>query len=148
MARLFLDVDGVINAQMPYGWGKLSSGNRQGYRISWAPGMVDALASLPLDLTWCTTWTDKAASDIGGLIGWGTEAGYIPSADEWSYSIDWKFPAVMAEHVEGQKFVWIDDELEPNMIAWAESVGGLAIKTNPLVGITPQQIERIVGYLV
>lgn len=147
MTRLFLDVDGVINAQMPYGWGRLSKGHAQGYRITWAPRMIDALASLPLDLTWCTTWTDKAASDIGGLIGWGQEAGYIPSADEWSYSIDWKFPAVIREHVEGQRFVWIDDEIDGEMAVWAENVGGLAIRTNPLTGITPQHIERIERYL-
>lgn len=153
MTRLFLDVDGVINAQQPEGWGRCKRQHAEGYRITWAPKMISALFSLDMELTWATTWRDKAPASIAPLIGVGYDAAWLNPSDEtcmMDWSIYWKFDAMKAE-LEFERltdgFVWVDDEITAEHVEWAEENGGLAISPSHLTGISPKNIEEIEEYL-
>lgn len=153
--RLYLDVDGVINAQMPFGWGRLQNGHAHGYKIRWAPNMVEALASLDVELVWATTWKQYAALEIAPLIGFGHAARHLvpPArggafADEeyYGWSIDWKFPAVQNDQQwSPSPFIWLDDELDVMHVeAFPDA---LVLPINSRVGITPTNIEQMREYV-
>lgn len=155
--RLFLDVDGVINADQPQGWGRTQNGVAsaygQGWKIRWAPAMVKALFDLGLSLTWATTWKRFAPLSIAPLIGQGHNANWLEEPQPpplYGYSeagsIGWKFGAMQLEDVS-EGFVWIDDEIADNHKAWAKSVGGLAIQPKYRTGISPSDIARIEDYI-
>ncbi len=154
MVRLFLDVDGVINASQPHSlWGKTKEGVAHGYLIRWAPAMIEALFDIPMSLTWATTWRSHAPAEIAPLIGHGSEAEWLNPSDEtrmMDWSIHWKFDAMKAE-LEFERltnaFVWIDDEITYDHERWAAQNGGLAIAPNSRTGISPKDIARIEAYL-
>jgi len=149
--RLYLDVDGVLNAQMPMGWGRLGNGYARvdgvEYKIRWAPAMIDALRSLDVELVWCTTWRDNAKVSLAPLIGWGEHGRVLHPWEEdvWP-SIDWKFPAIQDDQkASPSRFIWIDDEIESKMRdAFHEA---LVIKTNDRIGISTAQMQDIRDYL-
>jgi hypothetical protein len=162
MTKLHLDVDGVLNAQIPTqaGWPDKDEGiaisDGWGWLIRWSPSMLKELAGFDLDLVWTTTWRDDAVTSIAPLIGWGDHGSVMhPVADSeyrrgYDHSIVWKYEAMQrmySEQENRERFVWIDDEIEPHMIEWAEGVGGLAINTNPLTGISVADINLIKEYL-
>lgn len=150
---LYLDVDGVINADMPSGWGKPLNATIQdweGWRVKlrWAPKMIAALALLDLELRWCTTWRDEAPRLLAPLLGWGHEYERVmqPITGELYWpSIDWKFDTVKATEAPDAKFVWIDDEMKD--IHREAFPNALVITTNPRLGITPAHIAQIEEYV-
>lgn len=153
--RLFLDVDGVINAQLNhFHWGKRASrrGTAQGFVIHWSDAMVDVLSSLDVELIWATTWREHAPTDIGLLTGYGLDARVLhpkldPDAETTFPSIEWKKEAIRAFLVEEPgPWVQIDDELHYGHEEWgrfATDNRGLIVGPNPLYGISPVNIERI-----
>jgi len=144
--RLYLDVDGVINAQMPYGWGKLAKGKAAGWRIRWAPRMIDALAAMDVELVWTTTWRDEAVTELAPLIGWGGHGRVLHPLDGdliWP-SIDWKFDAVRADQIGNPSpYIWLDDELE----AQHKRHGGLVVTVPSVTGISPRLIDLMNTYI-
>lgn len=149
MARLFLDVDGVINASMPQGWGKTQVGMARGFRIHWAPAMIKALFDAKMSLTWATTWREYAPAEIAPLIGRGRNAEWLNPSDEtrmMDWSIYWKFDAMQAEEIS-EPFVWIDDEITEVHVNSARDNGGFAFAPNPRTGISPMDIIKINAYL-
>lgn len=156
--QLYLDVDGVVNAQYtPKAWGGRQKGHAttEGYTypISWAPGMIDALRSLDLDLVWTTTWRDDAVASIAPLVGWGTDGRVLhpnlnPKALTTFPSIEWKALAVAADQRENPTpFIWCDDEIWAYEINLARELGGLAIPVDHNTGITPQNVDMMQDYL-
>lgn len=149
--RLYLDVDGVINAQMPFGWGRLQNGHAAGYKIRWAPRMVEALAELDVDLCWATTWKQHAATEIGPLISFGEGARHLieianPYGDSYGWSIDWKFPAVIDDQYwKPSPFIWLDDEIEQKHID--QFPHALVLPINPRTGISPKDVEQMREYV-
>ena len=140
--RLYLDVDGVINAQMPMDWGKLCNGHAGGYSIRWAPRMVAELADLNVELVWTTTWRDEAVTELAPLIGWGEHGRVLhPAGGELIWpSIDWKFEAVLADQAASpSSFIWLDDELE----AEHKRHGGLVLTVPAALGITPRIMDMM-----
>lgn len=161
MINLHLDVDGVINADFPDRGGWSLDGARDGhaeaggryYKIMWSQDMVDHLFSLGMNLFWTTTWQDHAVSAIAPLIGHGHEGAVVynpdPSRYRHAWSIEWKFDAMQELYPEGntQPFVWIDDEIGYPQRLWAESRGGIAIATDPMVGISKSNMQLIEDYI-
>lgn len=163
MINLHLDIDGVINADMPQGWGKTAEGragvitgsggwsqSSGGFRIRWAPAMIKALSELPVELVWTTTWRDYAISEIAPLIDWGGHGDVMhPIGGELYWpSIDWKFEAMCWEYSDySNRFIWIDDEIEGVHEEWAKRHAGLAIAPNPTTGITKRNIEAIKAFI-
>ncbi|SEB44006.1 hypothetical protein SAMN04489806_0626 [Paramicrobacterium humi] len=126
--RLYLDVDGAINADEPpfssvkstrvqidYGGGMMSR-----LPLTWAPEVVDQLDALrtefALELVWLSTWNEMHASmtrlapALGGLFGGRA----IMDAD--AVSMDrgrgwWKAQSIILDQeASPAPFVWIDDE--------------------------------------
>lgn len=148
--RLYLDVDGVINAAMPP-WKGPSEGRAvaegHAYKIRWAPAMVAELAALGVDLVWATTWRKDAAFSIAPLIGWGEDARHLsPPFDLTWPSIDWKAAAV-AEDQKGDPspFIWADDEIHRGHVD--AHPDALVLSIDPRLGITPTTIQRMRDYI-
>lgn len=158
--KLYLDVDGVINAEYAHkvwnidtiqsDWAQ--AGLAGEYRIIWSQQMVDELFSLDLDLIWTTTWRDLARQSIAPLIGYGHNAPYLTNSvfiDEYTPSIVWKLQEVLThQKANPSKFVWIDDEIDIEDFNAMKNLGGLVLATDPNIGITPEHIEKIKLYLV
>lgn len=158
LVRCYQDVDGVINAQMPFGWGKTDEGvavaEGQRYRIRWAPRMTEALDSLPLTRVWTTTWRDDAEDEENGiarLVGWERGSRVLqPIGGELYWpSIHWKYDAVVAEQkADPSRFVWLDDEISMTTSEHiARDFNGYAPVINPRLGITPKHMQGIVNYI-
>jgi len=163
--KLYLDVDGVINAwHADKAWPSKNIGeatSRSGtYSIHWAPAMVAELMAMDLELVWATTWEQEAATSIAPLIGW-SEA----EKSRWlslesvrenvkfgmlhTYgSIAWKNPAVRQDQEDSPSpFIWIDDEMGFQDMNMARDIGGLAIWSDPYRGIQPDDIEKMKQYI-
>jgi hypothetical protein len=158
--RLYLDVDGVINAQMPFGWGRLQRqhvvADESTYRIRWAPRMVEALGALDLEIVWLTSWRQWGPLSIAPAIGLGADSRVLhPNGDPdaktpQDNSIYWKIEQLEADQsASPSRFIWVDDEIndEPMIRLRAENLGGLAISANDLIGITPKNIEQMQEYI-
>lgn len=161
--RLYLDVDGVINAEYASGterWPEQKHGIAYKYMIEWAPHMIEALAALPLDLVWTTTWRDRAVTNIAPLIGYGHNGRVLHPVGGISVrttypSIHWKSNAVY-EDLETNpvdRYIWIDDELylgRPSHAGyvgdWQISKDGLHIRPGGFYGIQPKHIELMEEY--
>ncbi len=157
MAKLFLDVDGVINAFSVHSeaWDDWTTApahaNGVAWSITWSPSMLEQLHALGMDLIWTTSWMEFAPINLAGAINFGHGKRYLTPIDgKWEYpTIIWKQLAVSGEvkHLNGEKFVWIDDEMEEQFILWAADHNGLAIKTDEDHGITKADLKRIAEFL-
>lgn len=160
-AKLYLDVDGVINAgdekKLANFWTPetirkgVAGSDGFAYDIIWSQQMVDELFALKLDLIWTTTWRQHAGLSIAPLIGYGEEAPYLTNSvhvSPYEPSITWKIQEVI-EHqkVNPSKFVWIDDEIDYIHKNAVKNLGGLVIAPVPEVGIIPHHIQLIKEYL-
>ena len=161
VTKLYLDVDGVINAgsekKLSNFWspGTIRKGvagaDGFAYDIIWSQQMVDELFGLGLDLIWTTTWRQHAGLSISPLIGYGHEAPYFTNSfnvSEYEPSISWKVQEVISHQKENpSKFVWIDDEIDYVHRNAVKNFGGLIISPLPEVGIVPEHLELIKDYL-
>ncbi len=152
---LYLDVDGVLNIVGGAGeWPDFAP-----HRVTLRPGatytlllsslMGAALAALPVEIRWATTWAEIANEKLSSLIGLPADLAVVcrPAVSNSPF----KYQAVRTQvESERRPFVWIDDEAI-NRIAdhWlaACEVPHLVIKPNPFNGITPGHIEQIRAWL-
>jgi hypothetical protein len=123
--RLYLDIDGVLNAWHPEdAWPDSEIRNVDvavdidGYRglagLTWAADLIDALASLDVELVWATTWTTDAPTVAAGAFGFGAGQRFLSPLDGRmrAPSIAWKEEAVIADQLASPSpFIWVDDEL-------------------------------------
>jgi hypothetical protein len=155
--RLYLDVDGVINAwyagsvwvDSPLQEGIAAAGGYN-YRIKWSADMVSALSQLDVDLCWATTWVGAAPTTLAPLIGYGMDSRYLrPLSGKVSFpSIYWKEAAIREEQLrDPSPFIWIDDEIGWDQQIIASSLGGLAISPDHQFGITPADIGLMQEYI-
>ncbi|WP_166999049.1 HAD domain-containing protein [Paramicrobacterium fandaimingii] len=126
--RLYLDVDGAINADEPpfsevkstrvqieYGGGMMSR-----MPLTWAPEVVAELDALrdefSLELVWLSTWNEMHASmtslapALGGLFGgraiMDVDAVSVDRGRGW-----WKAQSIIADQeLTSAPFIWVDDE--------------------------------------
>jgi HAD domain in Swiss Army Knife RNA repair proteins len=153
--RLFLDVDGVINALSPTDrWDDLTHSRVDGFPIYWSPTVVRFLNELSsqVEILWLTSWEESApnllAPSLGlrpfGLAGRQTGA---PRAGWWKHG--W----VESHWARDPKpFIWIDDELGyfssvQNWLGELPINQALAISPDTSDGLCPDHLDQILGFL-
>lgn len=154
--RLYLDVDGVLNAwEADQVWeGEIRKGDANSlsgnYLIIWSAEMAEAIRELDVEVVWTTTWRSEAAKAIAPLVGFGFHSRHLdPPADYRLFpSIHWKAAAVQRDQArEPGPFIWIDDELGPQEARLALKLGGLAIRPTSEFGITRSHIDMMKVYI-
>lgn len=160
---LYLDVDETINVQMPTGWGRTqqrhvtiaSTIGAGGWgaprvwnlRVRWAPAMLDALAELPVEIVWLTSWGNQARTHLAPRLGWGEDYRSLAEPpDAWDFTtMEWKVPAMLTERGREDHFVWLDDELTQQEVD--EFPNALILPIHQRMGVSPADIETIAAYL-
>ena len=144
-ARLYLDVDGVLNAVnfgLPqWGWGDPTRVEVNGWPITHSPDLVAAInevAATPgIGVYWLTTWCHDAPSKLAPALGLQGADWPVVGYDRWrsdDHKAWWKLLAIQ-EHLDGFEggVLWIDDDLHYDRAAveW--------LRDNPLVlGLCPR----------
>jgi hypothetical protein len=167
-ARLYLDVDGRINL---FGMSTWPGGLREGsvtlqhdgfgqviesggwavsrnptYVINWAPGMIDELNKLDVELVWLTTWCDNAPELIAPLVGLTLPSRVVkPLSGRVTFpSIEWKISALEADlYGFDGKSIWVEDEFTH----FYHSGLGLRVQPDPNFGVRQWEMEAIKAYL-
>ncbi len=166
---LFLDVDGVLNAYAldpilagfdDFEVHEVTIGDDTGFRMTLdlrlSPGMGQALATLPAEIVWLTTWEHNADQLIAPLVGLprGLRVLSPPSGAKTGTPL-WKLDALrQSVSLNPTPFVWLDDDLNLFRAAvsaekWASElpVPSLLIAPDPRAGILPEDIEAIEEFL-
>lgn len=163
--RLYLDVDGVINAPLIAAtWASsrrrstmvnLGGGLMATCRLDLAPAQIRALDALiaahDLELVWLTTWNEgdgirKLERKLEGLAG-GRRLG-VPREETRG---TWKKDALIADQERAPSpYIWIDD-IEVG--AWGAEVDAavsaphLHIATDPDRGLTRAQLDEVAEFV-
>lgn len=166
--RLYLDIDGVLNALSPNG----SNGDEWncrpklfhacGFRLRVAMPMVHALERLieaeDLELVWLTTWlrddsVDEFVHQLGALKG-GRKLRYpagVGGPETWPDFHDWKWKELARDQSESPSdFIWIDDDEVPIWRKFLGDIPGgdvLAIAPMPYMGINRYHMDEIKRFL-
>ena len=101
------------------------------------------------ELVWATGWEHRANEHLPSLLDLPGRELPTLSFDEtpmWG-SAHWKISAV-DRYARGRAAAWIDDSLDETCEAWAHrrSEPTLLIRTEPTVGITEDQVERLLAW--
>jgi hypothetical protein len=133
---LFLDVDGPLNPfaakpfrrpsgylayrMRPAGWTETTFyGRPRSLRVWLNPDHGAALAGLPVQLVWATTWGHEANRLIGPRIGL-PQLPVVEWPDKERAGTDglfWK-TRHLAEYAAGRPFAWVDDQISPVDWRW------------------------------
>ncbi|MFJ7246240.1 hypothetical protein ACIQWA_16510 [Kitasatospora sp. NPDC098652] len=119
-------------------------------RVWLNPEHGPALAALPFDLVWATTWEEEANSFIGPLLGL-PELPYIAWSEprpEPVGGVFWKTPEIVA-WAQGRPFAWVDDNITDADRAWvaAHHPGpALLHHVDPKVGLTAGDFRRLAAW--
>jgi hypothetical protein len=151
---LFVDVDGVISLfGFPPRLDRLPGGlhSIDGVQHCIPDGMGGRLARLAesYELVWATGWEEKANEYLPHILE-------LPFRDLPCLTFGraavfgaahWKLAAIEA-HAGDRPAAWIDDSLDEECRAWASSRSAptLVVETDPAVGLTDRQVERLVGW--
>jgi hypothetical protein len=141
---LLVDVDGVISL--------FASGDDcVPALVEGIPHMLSRRAALLLarlaprfECVWCTGWEDRADAHLphhlGVPAGWPHIAFTAPPQ-----GAHWKLAGIDAYAAADRPLAWIDDDHDDRTRAWAEARRGetLLIQTDPVVGLTEPQAERL-----
>lgn len=175
--RLYLDIDGVLNASWnARKWRQDGDGDQPGYqhawvypehddfgvhqgktgrkfRMEWNSRLIDALNSLDVDLYWLTTWRSDALA-VGEAMGINIPGARVlhPLGGETTFpSIFWKYDAIIHDQaVSESPFIAVDDEWQHmNRMAtdFLESLGGLVVSPDSNFGIEPKHIDEMRKYI-
>lgn len=151
---LFIDVDGVLN---PYD-GSNRSAYRNGYR-SWKLNGLHvllkrahgaALADLPYELVWGTTWEKEANIHIAPRLGLPElpVCGFPSGDDDAHRSIHYKTSDIVT-YANGRPFAWIDDEITDADRRWvAQRHDGPALLhwIDPAIGLEASDFETLAAW--
>jgi hypothetical protein len=92
-------------------------------RVWLNPDHGPALAALPFDLVWATTWEEEANTFIAPVLGLPALP-YIPwlspRPEAPGGGVYWKTPEVVA-WAQGRAFAWVDDEITDADRAWVRA---------------------------
>lgn len=152
---LFLDVDGVLNRIATSGgdWDdfelhKLSPFNYGKFRVFLSKSMCAALAELPVEIIWLTTWcteADRLIAPLMGLPGYRCAGMGDPFPNSKITCLE-----IFLEKEGIRPFIWIDDgaiktymEEDFRELGWKH----LAIRPNERIGITKNHINQIKEFL-
>ncbi|MGW7445397.1 hypothetical protein [Kitasatospora sp. NPDC054795] len=119
-------------------------------RVWLNPAHGPALAALPFDLAWATTWQEEANAFIGPLLGL-PGLPYIPWSEprpEPGGGVFWKTPQIVA-WAKGRPFAWVDDLITEADRVWVEAHHpgpALLHHVDPKVGLTAQDFARLADW--
>ncbi len=106
-----------------------------------------ALAALPYELVWATTWEEEANAFVSPLLG-------LPELPVITWSsprpepgdgVFWKTPEIAA-WVDGRPFAWVDDEISEADRTWtAMNHTGPALlhRVDPRLGLLPDDFAAL-----
>ncbi len=147
---LLIDVDGVISlfgfdhAAPPSGRFLLVDGIAH-FLSGTAGGHLRRLGEA-FDLAWCTGWEEKANDYLPRALGLdGPLPHVVFEPDGRPTDAHWKLGGI-DRHVEPSRPVaWIDDAHDDACLSWATARSGptLLVTTQPAVGITERDVERL-----
>jgi hypothetical protein len=106
-----------------------------------------ALAALPFDLVWATTWEQEANDFVAPLLGLPTLP-FIAWTDprpEPTDGVFWKTPQIV-EWVNGRPFAWVDDEITNADNDWVRSHhagSALLHRVDPRSGLTADDFTQL-----
>lgn len=167
--RIYLDVDGVLNAlsftnppKDVVGWDEWESKVVAGFSIQYSPQLIAELNLLSerddVEFVWLTTWREMAGELIAPALGLkGENWVYLTdgkSAGGYSYNswvVWWKLITIQ-EHVTNShtNFVWIDDDLfmNPDALSWVRGFkNGMSICPRPTHGLTRDDVSAILRFI-
>lgn len=118
-----------------------------GYEVVFSAAHAQWLLELhgAYDLTWATTWGERANHSLGPVLG-------LPTLPVIEIVKDRTAPtaklASVVEHVGLRDVAWIDDELYEDARVWADARTGrtLLIRTSGYVGMTPDHFASLVAF--
>jgi hypothetical protein len=173
LCRLYLDVDGVINASRPDpAWRKTATAsvpferdspqNPTTFEITWAPALVTALNGLrdefDVELVWLSTWNERAnvTANLVPVPGGLRDGRMIPYSPQSRPAMEangwWKARAIIADQIRSPTpFIWMDD-VEVELHGWkilsaTRGTSSLMIPTNVMTGLRRDEIERARDWL-
>lgn len=162
MTTIYLDVDGVLNAvsgRQPskriVGWDDYREVFVKGFRIHYAPALIEALNALAaredVTIKWLTTWKHDAANKLSEAIGLNGQDWDVLDGDlhAWGGHAWWKLTAIRNDH-DGGRAIWIDDDISKELPAmeWAHATGQILIVSPSTVqGLTKDDVEAITEFI-
>jgi len=149
---LFLDIDGVISL---FGFDRAAPPPGRFHTVEGIPHWIGERAGSHLtrlapsfELVWASGWEERANEHLPFVLGLGQELPTLSFDDEKTFGeAHWKIAAVN-KYAAGRPAAWIDDSLDERCHAWAESrpEPTLLVQTNPAVGITEDQVDRLLAW--
>lgn len=151
----FLDVDGVINAfshQQQYRAIMVPAAGRE-WKIRYNTKVIESITDLSekIDIWWCTTWMDEAATNLAPRLGL-PEFPVVEPIKPHEMSVIgtswWKYWRVFDSIPQGRKIVWTDDDI-PNLMLWELNnyPNVLAIRPNFRTGLTLNELNQISSFI-
>ena len=150
---LLIDVDGVISLfgfdhrSPPEGRYQLVDGITHFLSAS-AGGHLRRLAG-EFELAWCTGWEEKANDYLPLALGLESSLPHVVfDPTERPTQAHWKLGGI-DRHVEASRpLAWIDDAHDDGCRAWAAArpAPTLLVTTDPAVGVTEQDVDRLLKW--
>jgi HAD domain in Swiss Army Knife RNA repair proteins len=150
---LFVDVDGVISL-FGYSFDATPPGT-----YHYVDGIIHCLSSTAgerlgrlaerFELVWATGWEERANEYLPRLLG--LQPAELPTLTFDGRAVfgtaHWKVEAI-DEYAGGRAAAWIDDNLDERCERWARDrrAATLLVPTDPAVGITEGQVERLLRW--
>lgn len=109
--------------------------------------MLTALTDV-VDLVWATAWQDEANMLVGPVVGL-PELPVIkfPRKEYYEFGHIFKLGDVI-EYVGDEPFAWLDDDFEPDDIAWAKAraadgIPTLFVQIDPAIGLRQEDLNWV-----
>jgi hypothetical protein len=170
LPRLFLDVDGVLNAFRfdvnlatfdDFTDHAISVEDQNGFRrtfdVCLSRAMGERIASLSTEIVWATTWEHHADTYIAPLCGLPSGLDLLTDlSDRGVWHGTWKFDEVRRlVNEDPRPFVWVDDDIDTFLNGsesarrWAADlpIPNLLISPDPRSGLTHGHFDAIEEFL-
>ncbi|MBV8429770.1 MAG: hypothetical protein JO244_01320, partial [Solirubrobacterales bacterium] len=98
------------------------------------------------ELAWCTGWEEKADEYLPHALGLSDRYPHVSFADAIpTVQGHWKLAAIDRYAGSDRAVAWIDDAHDEPCRTWAEARPGptLLVTTDPALGLTEEQVERL-----
>lgn len=152
---LLLDIDGVISL---FGFPSHDPPAGRFHAIEGIPHFLSAAAGAQLsklagcfELAWASGWEDRANDHLPHLLGLLGPLPFLRFARSGSAGSSmrahWKLAAVDA-YAPARALAWIDDAFDASCEQWAAArqAPTLLIATEPAVGLTDAQTDRLIAW--
>jgi hypothetical protein len=122
----------------------------QPLRVWLNPDHGPALAALPFELVWATTWEHEANEYIAPVLGLPElpVITWTETRSEAEAGVYWKTPEIVT-WVEGRAFAWIDDEITDADRDWVRihhAGPALLRRIDPAIGLADEDFEALAAW--